>query len=52
MEDNRIKFGKFTVRQIIQNAACGLFCFEIKTKGEYSQLRQATVKVESELVKK
>ena len=47
-----MKFGKFTVRQIIQNAACGLFCFEIKSKGEYSQLRQAAVKVDSELVKK
>ena len=47
-----MKFGKFTVRQIIQNAACGLSCFEIKTKGEYSQLRQAAVKVDSELVKK
>ena len=47
-----MKFGKFSVQQIIQNAACGLFCFEIKTKGEYSQLRQAAVKVDSELVKK
>lgn len=47
-----MKFGKFTVRQIIQNAACGLFCFEIKSKSEYSQLRQAAVKVDSELVKK
>ena len=47
-----MKFGKFSVQQIIQDAACGLFCFEIKTKGEYSQLRQAAVKVDSELVKK
>ena len=47
-----MKFGKFSVQQIIQNAACGLFCFEIKTKSEYSQLRQAAVKVDSELVKK
>ena len=47
-----MKFGKFTVRQIIQNAACGLFCFEIKTKSEYGQLRQVAVKIDSELVKK
>ena len=47
-----MKFGKFSVQQIIQNAACGLFCFEIKTKSEYSQLRQAAVKVDLELVKK
>ena len=47
-----MKFGKFSVQQIIQNASCGLFCFEIKTEDEYSQLRQAAVKVDSELVKK
>lgn len=47
-----MKFGKFSVQQIIQNAACGLFCFEIKTKSEYGQLRQAAVKIDSELVKK
>ena len=40
-----MKFGKFSVQQIIQNAACGLFCFEIKTKSEYGQLRQAAVKI-------
>ncbi len=47
-----MKFGKFSIQQIIQNAACGSFCFEIKTKGEYSQLRQVAVKIDSELVKK
>ena len=47
-----MKFGKFTVQQIIQNCACGLFCFEIKTKSEYGQLRQAAIKVDSELVEK
>lgn len=47
-----MKFGKFSVQQIIQNAACGLFCFEIKTKSEYSQLRHVAVKIDSELVKK
>lgn len=47
-----MKFGKFSVQQIIQNCACGLFCFEIKTQSEYGQLRQAAVKVDSELVKK
>ena len=47
-----MKFGKFSVQQIIQNASCGLFCFEIKTKSEYSQLRQVAVKIDSDLVKK
>ena len=27
-----MSFGKFSVRQIIQNAACGMFCFEILNK--------------------
>lgn len=47
-----MKFGKFSVQQIIQDAACGLFCFEIKTKDEYSQIRRVAAKINSELVKK
>lgn len=47
-----MSFGKFTVKQIIQNCACGMFCFEVLNKGDYSRLRQAAVKVDSELVKK
>lgn len=47
-----MKFGKFSIQQIIQNAACGLFCFEIKTKSEYNHLKQAAIKIDSELVKK
>lgn len=47
-----MKFGKFSVQQIIQNAACGLFCFEINTQSEYSRIRNEAIKVDSELVKK
>lgn len=47
-----MKFGKFSVAQILQNAACGLFCFVVSTKDEYNQIRQEAIKVNSELVKK
>ena len=47
-----MSFGKFTVKQIIENAATGLFAFEVKSKGEYSDLRQAAIKVDEELVRK
>lgn len=45
-------FGKFSVAQIIQNASCGLFCFEINTREEYLKIRKEAAKVDSELVLK
>lgn len=47
-----MSFGKFTVKQIIQNCSCGLFCFEVLNKEDYRRLRHAAVKVDPELVKK
>lgn len=45
-----MSFGKFSVRQIIQNAACGMFCFEILNKEDYERIRREAVKVNPELV--
>lgn len=47
-----MSFGKFTVKQIIQNCSYGMFCFEVLNKRDYRRLRQAAVSVDSELVRK
>lgn len=46
-----MSFGKFSVRQIIQNASCGKFCFEVLNKEDYNRIRQEAIKINSELVR-
>lgn len=46
-----MSFGKFSVKQIIQNTSYGMFCFEVLNRYDYERIRREAVKVDPEVVR-
>lgn len=47
-----MKINKFSMKELLLDSCCGLFCIEVNNSQEYKLVRRATSSVDSELVKK